>query len=75
MWDAVRVVTRSVGQLFEEIGRRVEGFHNRTRAARRGHKWVGVAHRAKKRSARTGGDVRSQALAYSCGTPASRMAS
>ena len=35
MWDAVRVVTRSVGQLFEEIGRRVEGFHNRTRAARR----------------------------------------
>jgi transposase, IS5 family len=33
MWDAVRVVTRSVGQLFEEIGRRVEGLHNRTRAA------------------------------------------
>jgi len=35
LWDAVRVVTRSVGRLFYAIGRRVDGFHNRTRAARR----------------------------------------
>jgi IS5 family transposase len=35
MWDAVRVVTRSVRRLGDAIGRRVEGFHNRTRAARR----------------------------------------
>lgn len=35
IWDAVRVVTRSVRRLGEAIGRRVEGFHNRTRAARR----------------------------------------
>lgn len=35
IWDGVRVVTRSVGRLFDAIGRRVEGFHNRTRAARR----------------------------------------
>lgn len=35
LWDAVRVVTRSVGHLFDAIGRRVDGFHNRTRAARR----------------------------------------
>ena len=35
LFDAVRVVTRSVGRLFDAIGRRVDGFHNRTRAARR----------------------------------------
>src|SRR5215475_9815906 len=35
IWDGVRVVTRSVGRLFDAIGRRVDGFHNRTRAARR----------------------------------------
>lgn len=35
MWDAVRVVTRSVRRLADAIGRRAEGFHNRTRAARR----------------------------------------
>ena len=35
LWDAVRVVTRSVGRLFDAIGRRVDGFHDRTRAARR----------------------------------------
>ena len=35
LWDTVRVVTRSVGRLADAIGRRIEGFHNRTRAARR----------------------------------------
>src|SRR6516225_4634940 len=35
IWDGVRVVTRSVGRLFDAIGRHVDGFHNRTRAARR----------------------------------------
>jgi transposase, IS5 family len=35
LWDVVRVVTRSVGRLADAIGRRFEGFHNRTRAARR----------------------------------------
>jgi transposase, IS5 family len=35
LWDTVRVVTRSVGRLADTIGRRLEGFHNRTRAARR----------------------------------------
>jgi transposase, IS5 family len=35
LWDTIRVVTRSVGRLADAIGRRVEGFHNRTRAARR----------------------------------------
>jgi transposase, IS5 family len=30
-----RVVTRLAGRLFDAIGRRVDGFHNRTRAARR----------------------------------------
>jgi len=35
LWDVVRVVTRSMGRLFDAIGRRVDGFHNGTRAARR----------------------------------------
>jgi transposase, IS5 family len=35
LWDAVRVVTRSAERLFEAIERRIDGFHNRTRAARR----------------------------------------
>ena len=35
LWDAVRVVTRTVGRLADAIGRRIEGFHNGTRAARR----------------------------------------
>ena len=35
LWDVVRVVTRTVGRLADAIGRRIEGFHNRTRAARR----------------------------------------
>jgi transposase, IS5 family len=35
LWDVVRVVTRTVGRLSATIGRRIEGFHNRTRAARR----------------------------------------
>jgi hypothetical protein len=33
--DVVRVMTRTVGRLADAIGRRIEGFHNRTRAARR----------------------------------------
>jgi transposase, IS5 family len=35
LWDTVRVVTRSVSRLADAMGRRVEGFRNRTRAARR----------------------------------------
>jgi len=35
LWDVVRVVTRLVGRLAEAIGRRIKGFPNRTRAARR----------------------------------------
>lgn len=35
LWDVVRVVTRLVGQLAAELGRRINGFRNRTRSARR----------------------------------------
>lgn len=35
LWDAVRVVTRRVGQLAAAIARPIKGFCNRTRAARR----------------------------------------
>jgi IS5 family transposase len=35
LWDVVRVVTRLVGRLADVIGRRIKGFPNRTRAARR----------------------------------------
>jgi transposase, IS5 family len=35
LWDVVRVVTRLIGRLAEIIDRRIKGFHNRTRAARR----------------------------------------
>ena len=35
LWDVVRVVTRLVGGLAEAIERRIKGFRNRTRAARR----------------------------------------
>jgi IS5 family transposase len=35
LWDVVRVVTRLVDRLAEAIGRRIKGFRNRTRAARR----------------------------------------
>ena len=35
LWDVVRVVTRLVGQFGQAIERRIKGFRNRTRAARR----------------------------------------
>jgi len=35
LWDVVRVVTRLVGRLAKAIGRRINGFRDRTRAARR----------------------------------------
>ncbi len=35
LWDVVRVVTRLVGRLAAMIDRRIKGFRNRTRAARR----------------------------------------
>ena len=35
LWDVVRVVTRLVGRLADVIERRIKGFANRTRAARR----------------------------------------
>jgi IS5 family transposase len=35
LWDAVRVVTRLVRRLRAAVGQRVQGFRNRTRAARR----------------------------------------
>jgi transposase, IS5 family len=35
LWDVVRVVTRLVSRLGRAIERPIEGFHNRTRAARR----------------------------------------
>ena len=35
LWDVVRVVTRLVGRLAEAMERRIKGFRNRTRAARR----------------------------------------
>jgi IS5 family transposase len=35
LWDAVRVLTRLLGRLQRLVGQRLEGFRNRTRAARR----------------------------------------
>ena len=35
LWDAVRVITRLVGYLAQAVGRKMKGFRNRTRAARR----------------------------------------
>ena len=35
LWDTVRVITRGVRRLAQALGRRVQGFRNRTRAARR----------------------------------------
>lgn len=35
LWDVVRVLTRLLGRLGELVGRRIKGFRNRTRAARR----------------------------------------
>ena len=35
LWDVVRVVTRLVGRLAKAVQQRIQGFHNRTRAARR----------------------------------------
>jgi IS5 family transposase len=35
LWDAVRVLSRLLVRLGKLLGRRIEGFHNRTRAARR----------------------------------------
>ena len=35
LWDVVRVVTRLVGRPMDAIERRIEGFPNRRRAARR----------------------------------------
>lgn len=35
LWDAVRVLSRLLGRLGKLRGRRIEGFRNRTRAARR----------------------------------------
>ena len=35
LWDAVRVLTRLLVRLGKLLGRRIKGFHNRTRAARR----------------------------------------
>ena len=35
LWDVVRVVTRLVGRLADVIKRRIRGFPNRRRAARR----------------------------------------
>jgi IS5 family transposase len=35
LWDAVRVVTRLVGRLAQAVRQRIQGFRNRTRAARR----------------------------------------
>jgi IS5 family transposase len=35
LWDAVRVLSRLLGRLGKLLGRRIEGFRNRTRAARR----------------------------------------
>lgn len=35
LWDVVRVITRLVGRLADMIERRIKGFPNRTRAARR----------------------------------------
>src|SRR5260370_16209146 len=35
LWDVVRVVTRLIGRLAKAVQQRVQGFHNRTRAARR----------------------------------------
>lgn len=35
LWDTVRVITRIVGQLHQQLPRGVQGFTNRTRSARR----------------------------------------
>ncbi|HEY1477772.1 MAG TPA: hypothetical protein VGF37_08820, partial [Chthoniobacterales bacterium] len=35
LWDVVRVVTRLVGRLKKAVQKRVRGFHNRKRVARR----------------------------------------
>lgn len=35
LWDLVRVLSRLLGRLGKLLGRRLKGFHNRTRAARR----------------------------------------
>ena len=35
LWDSVRVLSRLLGRLRKLLGRRIEGFRNRTRAARR----------------------------------------
>ena len=35
LWDAVRVLSRLLGRLGKLLGQRIEGFRNRTRAARR----------------------------------------
>jgi len=35
LWDAVRVLSRLLDRLGRLVGRRIKGFHNRTRAARR----------------------------------------
>jgi len=35
LWDVVRVVTRLIGRLAEAVQQRLQGFRNRTRAARR----------------------------------------
>jgi transposase, IS5 family len=35
LWDVVRVITRLIGRLSDAIDRRIKGFCNRTRAARR----------------------------------------
>jgi IS5 family transposase len=35
LWDVVRVLSRLLGRLRKLLGRRIEGFRNRTRAARR----------------------------------------
>lgn len=35
LWDVVRVITRLIGRLAEALQQRIQGFHNRTRAARR----------------------------------------
>jgi IS5 family transposase len=35
LWDLVRVLSRLLGRLGELLGRRIKGFRNRTRAARR----------------------------------------
>jgi IS5 family transposase len=35
LWDVVRVITRLIGRLAEALQQRIQGFRNRTRAARR----------------------------------------